>query len=273
MSEILAPPTQPIVTYPSKHWLLYSDSGAGKSTMAATYPKPMLVWMFDPFGKDEPYLKGAVPGGIGELQQYPLNITGLGESMITYRDVQHPDGMIRIEYYHDVNIKAPTAYMRFQTRFDVLLPGEMTVWKTVTLDSVTFMEKLARKWDQYVLNPTAKDPRKWFGASTDLLEEMLMLRFAGLPMNVVVIAHIDQEKDDVHGTFVRNPSAPGRLRRDLSTAFSEIYRLYIGRDEKGGEEFYAAQTRTDNMFNAQTHINAPNPCYPAYSSLWVNYGK
>ena len=258
------------IIYPPKHWLLYSDSGAGKSTMAATFPKPMLVWMFDPFGKDEPYLRGSQ--SVGDLQTYPLNIGGIGEAQIVYRDVQHVDGLLRIEYYHDVNIKQPTAYMRFQTRFDTLFPNELTWWKTVALDSITFMEKLARKWDQYVLNPTAKDPRKWFGASTDLLEEMLMLRFAGLPMNVIAIAHIDTEKDDVHGLLVRNPSAPGRLRRDLSTAYSEIYRLYIGDDGKGGK-VHAAQTRSDNLFNAQTHINAPNPCWPTYEALWQNYGK
>ena len=32
-------------------------SSVGKSTMAATFPKPMLVHCFDPFGKDLPYRK------------------------------------------------------------------------------------------------------------------------------------------------------------------------------------------------------------------------
>ena len=37
------------------HLLLYGDTGSGKSTFAATFPKPMLVWCFDPHGKDMPY--------------------------------------------------------------------------------------------------------------------------------------------------------------------------------------------------------------------------
>lgn len=42
--------------YTSLHVLLYGDYGSGKSTFAATWPKPMLVLCFDPPGKDLPYL-------------------------------------------------------------------------------------------------------------------------------------------------------------------------------------------------------------------------
>lgn len=44
------------------HLLLYGDTGSGKSTFAATFPKPMLVWCFDPHGKDMPYRRLGVKG-------------------------------------------------------------------------------------------------------------------------------------------------------------------------------------------------------------------
>ena len=35
---------------PFAHAIAYGDSGGGKSTFAATWPKPMVVFFFDPFG-------------------------------------------------------------------------------------------------------------------------------------------------------------------------------------------------------------------------------
>jgi len=37
------------------HCLNYGPSGVGKSTFAATWPKPMLVFGFDPYAKERPY--------------------------------------------------------------------------------------------------------------------------------------------------------------------------------------------------------------------------
>ena len=42
------------------HCLVYGQPGTGKSTFAATFPKPMLVFMFDSFGKEMPYLDPAI---------------------------------------------------------------------------------------------------------------------------------------------------------------------------------------------------------------------
>jgi len=39
--------------------LVYGDTGTGKSTFAASFPKPLLVFCFDPAGKDIPYWKKA----------------------------------------------------------------------------------------------------------------------------------------------------------------------------------------------------------------------
>lgn len=42
---------------PPIHMMQYGDSGVGKSQFAATFPKPMLVFMFDGAGKEIPYMK------------------------------------------------------------------------------------------------------------------------------------------------------------------------------------------------------------------------
>lgn len=46
------------------HALVYGEAGTGKSSFAATWPKPILVLFFDPVGKDMPYIQvGLSVGG------------------------------------------------------------------------------------------------------------------------------------------------------------------------------------------------------------------
>ncbi|RLI53210.1 MAG: hypothetical protein DRP09_16255 [Candidatus Thorarchaeota archaeon] len=242
------------------HVLAYSDTGGGKSTFAATFPKPMLVLFFDPLGKDQPYLADA--SEVGELVDTPFGMM---------RDVKHAGGITRLEYYHDHDPYNPSAYSFFLQRMG-LFDQEKDYWRTVVLDSITFMELTARKYHQYALNPTAKDGRQWYAGSKELLEEMLMMRFAGLKLNVVTLAHVDESKDELHGEIVRNPAAPGKLSKRLGAAYGEHYRLYTVRGDMG-EIKYVMQTTNDGLYAAQTQIKAPNPCYPHYDSIWENYEK
>ncbi len=145
---------------------------------------------------------------------------------------------------------------------------DTVAWATVVVDSVTFMEIAARMSHQFILSPRAKEPRQWWAGATDDLERMLMIRFGSLPMNVVVLAHIDEEKDELHGTFVRSPKAPGRLRKGLAAGYGELYRAYVQRDAQRVPSFWL-QTRSDAMFNAASQIGAPDPCPTAYAALWT----
>jgi hypothetical protein len=241
----------------SLHALIYGDSGAGKSTGAATFPKPMLVFMFDPRGKEYPYTqRGTVADSVSPegtpVQEVLSRKTG--------------DVLIRLEHYLDRDPQKPEAYRRFTHRL-ATLEQDAEQFRTIVIDSVTFMELMARKRAQYELNPTSKEPRQWFASSTDSLEEILMIRFGAVTCNVVVLAHIDEDKDEVHGMYVRNPAAPGRLRKRSPAGFSELYRAYARRTDDGGRE-YLWQTRSDAIFNAASQISAPDPTPQDYSTLW-----
>ena len=188
------------------------------------------------------------------------------------------DVLVQIEYYHDINFiephqikrKAgvsvqdikPDAYERFLKRMGSF-QAEYTHWQTVVVDSVTTMEISARRWDQFVLNPSAEDGRQWYGASKDFLERMLLGRFGALPMNVVVLAHIDDEKFEHHGTQRRMPMAPGKLRGSLPSQYGEVYHAYVDKD---GEHYL--QTHTDALWTCTSAIGAPNPSTPHYAALW-----
>jgi hypothetical protein len=256
---------------PPIHCLDYADFGSGKTTFADTFPNPKIIWFFDAYGKELPYLKG---GEVSELFS--------DEKADFVRVVTSPKGKLlkRIEYYHDnvftepkevkrkagisVQDVAPNAYARFLKRM-ATFQHEYDEWATGVVDSVTTMEICARRWDQFVLNPHAEDSRQWYGASKDLLERMLLGRMANLPMNIVVLAHIDDEKFEHQGTQRRMPMAPGKLRGSLPSQYSEVYRQYV---DKEGE--YLLQTTSDGVWACTTTIGAPNPCAPHYQALWAN---
>jgi len=243
-----------------QHWLIYGDSGAGKSTGAATFPKPALVFMFDPIGKDTPYLRrGQVVEG-----QTP-------EGAPAARVESKKDGslLFQVEYYLDRDPTKPEGYKRFLNRL-TRLEADLASHdiKTVILDSVTFMELTARKLSQYHLNPTSREPRQWFSFSTDTLEEILMIRFGSLPVNVVALAHIDDQKVSIHGSQIFSIAAPGRLSRRGPGAYSEVYRAYATVNERG-EHVHLWQTKGDGMYTASSQINAADPSPQEYSALWL----
>lgn len=239
------------------HCIAYGDTGAGKSTFFASFPKPMLVFMFDPFGKETPYLKR----GLAQ----PLELTDDGGASRTVVSKKTGQTLIRIEYFLNPIPEDPTAYRRFRDRMSTF-QDEYDQWTTVVIDSVTFMELAARMEEQFILNPRSKEPRQWFAGSTSALEQMLMMRFASLPMNVCVAAHIDEDKDELHGNQIRTLSAPGRMRKRMPAGYGETYRLYVVRENK--VPVFLMQTRSDNLYSAASQIGAPDPCEPTYAALW-----
>lgn len=246
----------------SLHTLIYGDSGAGKSTAASTYPYPHLIWMFDPYGKELPYKKALVRDGAVIHQQ--VNQFGIPVEFLVHNEVLK----VQIEHFIDADPRKPEAFEKFLQRLD-LFGKELPDWQhgTLILDSITFAELAARKWSQYKLNAGSKEPRQWFAASTDMLEETLMIRFGSMPMRVVIIAHVDEDKDEVHGEIVRNPSAPGRLRKRNPAGYSELYRQYVQRDQKGNRA-YLWQTRSGGGYNCATQLDRlPDPCPAAYSQI------
>lgn len=242
------------------HLIGYGDSGGGKSTLASTFPKPILVCQFDPVDKGKPYLR------LGAPQQAMPWEHGV------YQEVLNKKGqvIVRVEYFLDTGIARsvpqPTAYNSFRNRLDELYE-ECTQYRTIVIDSVTYMELAARMMEKYVLNPRTKEPRQWYAGATETLEAVLMGGMANFPTNIVVLAHIDDQKTDVHGNTIFNPNAPGRLSRRMPSGYGELYRVYA-EDDGEGRTRYLLQTKRNDMYNASTQIEAPNPCVAHYRALW-----
>lgn len=240
----------------TSRWLVYGPGGTMKSTFAATFPKPMLVFFFDPFGKEMPYRRMGYDGGVV-----------LDEFGTPTRTVLAPDGTvdIQIEHYIDADPTQPEAFSRFRSRL-TRLQAQYGLWSTVVLDSTTFFELAARKQSEYKTNPTAKDGRQHYGASANAVEEIIAMRFGALPMNVIVISHINHEKDDVAGSILYYPALPGQQAFKVPAGYPEVYYAFV--ESQGGTNTFLMQTQRNARYTACSQIPAPNPCPPDYESLW-----
>lgn len=246
--------------YPTS-FLLYGDAGSHKSEFAATCPKPELVLCFDPPSKARPYLRAGTP-------EEPKRKGEIVVQEVMGRKTGKP--IITIEYYNDTIAAKPNAFRIFRERM-VTLERELDRYRTLVLDSTTFMRIAAFNDMRYRRQPGMqdnrkfKDPRKWYALVAEQLNEMLMVRVANMDITVVVIAHVKEEKDEVHGNLLYSIAAPGQLAKLLPGGFAETYRAYVN---KRGEPLL--QTELNRHYVACTQIPAPNPCAPNYKAVWEN---
>lgn len=256
-----------MAAHPPIHVICYGDSGSGKTSFAATFPKPLLVFQWDSADKETPYRRNPATGeDRGEISG--LGTTEWGSPYYDVTSTKTGKLLIRVERFVNVNAEEyPDAYIQFLKRM-AAFGAEYGDWATVVIDSVTFMELSARMAQQFILNKTTKEPRQWWAGATDDLERMLMLRFANLPMNVVVVCHIDKQTQDFFGRNLQTMSAPGRLSKGLPAAFGEIYYTFPQRDANTSVSYWL-QTRSDLQHVAASQIGAPDPCPTAYAALWT----
>jgi hypothetical protein len=152
-------------------------------------------------------------------------------------------------------------------RKDGKLPG------TLVLDSLTtFGDEMMRYLIK--LNPGIKR-MDTMGAATPAMQDYQVARLffkqvlgelLNLPCNLVVIAHIQMDKDEITGEVLRTPMLPGKLARELPILFPEVYRSYV----KDGK--YWAQTKSDAKYQCRTQIRGlPAEIELKYESLIKKY--
>lgn len=249
------------------HVLLMGRPGAGKSTLAAGFEKPMLVALCDPPGKEQPYLDRGIPGEI-KADQFGY-----------YREVfskKEPERLIiRIEYWGEANPLAPNAYPRWISRFanieqEIVDKG----WKTLVLDTATFFDLSARYYSINFLNKEAK-PSDWgvhYRFATNASEQYIMMRWPNLLLaNTLVLAHIDDQKDEADsaegGVVIRKMAAlPGKLPNRLPGGFGEVWRVYV--DQETGQRIVQTQQRVNNSFDCKSLKGFPDGQYAHIDALW-----
>lgn len=75
-----------------------------------------------------------------------------------------------------------------------------------------------------------------------------------LPCNVIMLAHIAVEKDELTGRITRHAMMDGSFAKELPVYFKEVWRLYNDNGKR------LIQTQSDNFFSCRSQIaGLPNP--------------
>ena len=277
------PPAQSVnidwTKVPYSHTALYGDSGVGKSSMAATYPKsperPMLVLMFDPPDKATPYIEQGASCRWVEEEYY----TSLG---IKAHSVLNQEGqeVVRVEYYTDPDPYTPRAMDQIEARL-ASFETEAPSWATVVIDSMTFYQFAALRRAQARMNfdPSQMfqkgaqiDSRQWYMIAKMDIERVLKSGMMWWETNTIAVFHTSEDKEEFGSEVVRGLLTVGKLQKELPAGFSEMYRLYVVRSKEGYKHW--AQTRNDGLWAATSLMaKAPNPCEPTYQGVWMEYAK
>lgn len=203
--------------------LIYGPAGVGKTVLAATAPKPLVL---------------AVEAGMLSLRKQNLErLFGVGAAGITY-----DCPAIVIKNIDDLN--ASYAWVAQQARAVGI--------ETLYLDSLTEIAEV-------VLNAakrTVKDPRQAYG---ELIEKMetLIRSFVMLPgFNVIMTAKAEPVKDELTGVVRYSPMMPGaKLGVKLPYMFDEVFRLDVFQTT-AGEKYRALQTARDIQYEAKDRSGA-----------------
>lgn len=245
--------------HPYTRWLVGGAPGSRKSTFFATFPNPGIVFFFDPYGMDAPYVGRGTPTPIAHLT------TG-----VPYRDVMGDDGSLlwRLEYYYDENPRQPVAWERFMARLQTFTFQERAFWNTAVYESMTSMERAAFHFFKYKLNPSAKDGRQWYAGTTEVLSEVLFTTLGTyMDINVGLAAHYGSDYGESAAGMVRMLVGPGKLPPTVAGAYPEYYRAYAQGTQQGVQ--FLLQTEQAGEWNAFSRVcRAPNPCVPDYGALW-----
>ena len=234
--------------------------GGGKSHLAASladWEHPIQVFCFDSLGKDLPYEeRGQLVQDPGHSSAYVLDSKG--------------NPIIRLNYFHEAEPEMPSAFEAFRAfmigRGHLEPIGEFppAAW---VLDSCSMFELALRGYSRYRLNPNTKEPRQHWGFATDQLEQTLLQRFAPLPGLVLVLCHIDSDKDERDGSYIYNPKLPGRLRDNCGMGYTEIWRLYNERDKKGVK--HLVQTQPCERYGCMSNSKVPDGRTNTFSEMFA----
>lgn len=136
------------------------------------------------------------------------------DSLVYFAREQCPDKLANVEFetFRDIYRSTKAGPMvKGQPRAFTDALDCLTKWSEIddpntifVLDSLSALGRAAFEWAKG-MNPTAKDPRQWYGSSQAAIESILaLLTGAEFKMNVILISHINYKEaiEGVHKGYV-----------------------------------------------------------------------
>ncbi len=228
--------------------LIYGNSGTGKTCAAASFPTPMLYLDFDGkvdsaaafYSDDKPRLEQIEVRDLSaKMEQDPI------EELLKILD-------------NELIPQQKAGVMKFKT----LVIDSLTTFSSAVLGHIVKTNPgIKRVSTKQGFQPGMQD----FGILKRELTKLIP-GILSLPMNVVMLAHIKIDRDEVTGELIRGPHMDGSFAADLPIYFKEVYRTFVENKK------YIAQTQSDTSYNCRTQIKRlPEKIELKYENLIKKY--
>lgn len=232
--------------------LIAGDPKTGKTVSSCTFPKPMKFFDFD--------------GGIAST-------IFVDKKMMEGIDVVnvHYGGGNTIDLTAEDSAKSIPTYMENAVKVYKLFNEELSnigkdgkVYETVVIDSLTSMFRVLR--DAYIHINTIVPPRlriQDYGTMHSIVFSRLFPVLRALPVKfVVLVAHLDMDKDEVMGNIIEYPSAPSKnIGRAIGKECDEVWRQVT----QGNE--YLWKTRGFRFMQGGSRLRLPDTIKATFDSL------
>lgn len=261
--------------------------GAPKSfktgAVVGTYPKPLLVFMFDEEGLSVIPSRGVVPppsyisiDSVWEDIKFvrPEDIPGMlltpAEQLPRITAVDFCDTQEKVLTSSVAPIANRGPFDRFATMLNTLathsFKGNPLPWKTVVLDPLTRFNDIVFAFVAACASDLMKDNRLSYPLVSAKIQQFVGV-FTSLKAHVVCIMHVQSDKDEKLGNILETPMFYGSYRQKISSQFTSFFYACI----EGGKP--VVHTRNYNYargVGATFPAGLPDPCAADFKSI---YGK
>jgi hypothetical protein len=217
------------------HGLIYGDAGNGKTCLACQFPGPIEYWDFD--------------GKISSAVRY---LPALGKAaQLDQIDVYQFGSLPSLERI--------AAWEKRSQLIDAAVKAKQPLpFKTLVLDSLTSFSHYIM--EDYIFRSQPGIKRALVGVNAlqdyqlyDKHMTRILTGLLSLPCHVVVLAHVDTQKDESTGMIKHQPLAAGqKIISKLPAWFEEVY---VARADKDGKRTLQTQPGDNYVARGQRGLD------------------